>query len=53
MSIPATQAADTQPCKILIIDDDTDDVEILADVFKQQVWMLCTTYTLPCRPLST
>src|SRR6476469_3569231 len=22
------------PCKILIIDDDTDDVEILADVFK-------------------
>ena len=34
MDVHATQASTTLPCKILIIDDDTDDVEILADVFK-------------------
>lgn len=34
MDIPASQASTMTPCKILIIDDDTDDVEILADVFK-------------------
>jgi CheY-like chemotaxis protein len=34
MGVPNNQASTTMPCKILIIDDDQDDVEILADVFK-------------------
>jgi CheY-like chemotaxis protein len=34
MDIPVSQAPKISPCKILIIDDDQDDVEILADVFK-------------------
>ena len=34
MHRPVSQELTITPCKILIIDDDQDDVEILADVFK-------------------
>lgn len=34
MAVPPSLSTMMPPCKILIIDDDTDDVEILADVLK-------------------